>query len=612
MDTPGAELLERLRRADRAVSPVTLMLTDPAALEEALATQPDDLLAAIEANVAQSAGRHLVLVGPSFASAACDGTGRLVACDDSFSDWLSEAGVLESVVRDVAGARSRLTVVAQDRRGRPVALAAADWSLARNWPLSEAVTAALRQGTASHAVVAFRPSADGWVRAGGAFGLTKAELRVAQGLARHGQLRATCAAQGIAYETGRKLLASILRKVGARRQADALRALLAVVAGDTSPHRDMARVLGDLFALTDRQARLALAIANGATRDDAARALGLASHAAKDALKVVYDACGVVNAADLGRLLAEIEALSGLATACDVDVDAALSREPLRLIRRRWAEGHVAVSDHGPADGQPVVYCHAQMQGRHLPQVTVRALQAEGFRPIAVERAGFGLSDWVDGDFAEAGVRDLAEVLDALELDRVHALARGGVTPLFRFALANPGRVAGGLLLGIGLPASYDRPRTGISGLTKRLVFDHPRFMAPFVRALTDRTSNAAAVQFHRQLIRGSPPDERVLEDPALAADLIRAARQAAIGVDGFLQESLAHGEGMEPPRLADGSAWRVLVGGHDPVFDPGLASRYGRDLVPGATVEVVAEGGRWLHLSHPALVAKALRAVAG
>ncbi|WP_375396552.1 hypothetical protein [uncultured Sphingomonas sp.] len=399
-----------------------------------------------------------------------------------------------------------------------------------------------------------------------------------------------------------------MRKVGAKRQADALGALLAVVAGDAGTRRDMPRLLADLFMLTDRQAKLALAIANGATREEAAGRLGISLHAGKDALRVVFDACGVGNAADLGRLLAEIHALAGLASACDVEVDARLAREPLRLVRRRWADGHVAVSDHGPADGRAVLYCHAQMQGRHLPRVTVRALQAAGLRPIAVERAGFGLSDWVEGDFAVTAMRDLIDVLDALEVDAPHVLARGGITPLLRLFAEQPGRIAGGLLLGAGMPLSHDRPRAGPAGLSKRLVFDHPRFMAPVVRALTDRTSNEDAVRLHRQIVRGSVADMRVLDDAELCADIIRAARQAAIGCEGLLRESIAHVRGVQPQPLKCGAGWRVMVGACDPMFDADLTGAYWTGVLPGATVTLVPDGGRWLHASHPELVAAAMR----
>lgn len=232
MGSLGDTLLDRLRRGDRATSPVALLLDDPQALEQALEPQPDELLAAVEANVAQASGSHVALVGESFASAACNGPGRLVAFDTRLRDWLGEGELLESVIREAAGGHACLTVVAEDGRGRPVALAAARWPLACRWPLSEAVAAALRAGTASHAVVAFCPGANGWVRAGKAFGLTQAELRVAEALARYADLRRTCKALGIAYETGRKLLAAMMRKVGAKRQAEALNALLAVAAGD--------------------------------------------------------------------------------------------------------------------------------------------------------------------------------------------------------------------------------------------------------------------------------------------------------------------------------------------------------------------------------------------
>ena len=75
----------------------------------------------------------------------------------------------------------------------------------------------------------------------------------------------------------------------------------------------------------------------------------------------------------------------------------------------------------------------------------------------------------------------------------------------------------------------------------------------------------------------------------------------------GFLAEMQAHGSGMLAPRLASGGNWLILAGAHDPLYDFGDHAEYWREILPGVGVQIVADGGRWLHLTHVDQVVAAL-----
>jgi len=123
---------------------------------------------------------------------------------------------------------------------------------------------------------------------------------------------------GIAYETAREALAGAMAKTGARRQAELVKQVALNGALLVSERDGGWRVLAAVYDLTPRQARLAVAVAAGATRRDDARQTGVSERVAKTDLATVFEQCGVDTVAALARIVAELDALSGLASATDV------------------------------------------------------------------------------------------------------------------------------------------------------------------------------------------------------------------------------------------------------------------------------------------------------
>ena len=480
-----------------------------------------------------------------------------------------------------------------------------------NWPLTEEIRLRLNEDPALFAVIAFRPDADAWQRAGSAFGLTRQEVLLARTLAETGRLRAAAVAMGLAYDTARKLLARAMVKTGAHRQADLIRTLLAIVAGDSSGAPSADRVFAELFGLTKRQATIVSRLAVGQTREVAAASARISAHVGKDELRVVFEACGISSVTDLIRLFAEVEALAGLATACDVTLGG-MAGEPLRLVKRSVGEGRIALCDYGPLDATPVLVFHAMMTGRHLPAVLVATMQSRGLRPIAFDRAGFGLTDWVDEDVVKRAVADARDVLHALEVETALVLARGGIAAALTLARDHPEMVRGGVLAGPETPVPFDRRRGGLIGRGKRLFYDHPSFAEPMTRIMVGRVDAATLTYLVVKSAAGSSADERAIADPQMQHDHIRAVRQAMMGVKGFMAEVTAHGRGLEPPALLDGANWVVLSGKGDQIYDQRRAETYWAVRLPGSRRKRVADGGRWLHLTHSDLIAEELARLAG
>jgi DNA-binding CsgD family transcriptional regulator len=269
----AAQFLDRFRKVEQQQSPLHLFADDPDGFAAALVDEPEAFAATVAVAGARVAGSTADLLHGSFASAACDTDGAIVVADDSFRAWLGASDPLESIVRPVRPGQPHLSMVAQDRSGRPVAIASGDSQAAASWPLSVEVRAMLSSGTASFALVAFRPDQAGWLRAARAHGFTRSEARLVSMLAREGDLRTAGARIGVSYETARKLVAGAMAKCGAARQTDLVREAMRLAAGDLRTPDNIDRLFADLFDLTLRQARVARGIAGGATRTEVARAI---------------------------------------------------------------------------------------------------------------------------------------------------------------------------------------------------------------------------------------------------------------------------------------------------------------------------------------------------
>ena len=623
-DRVAQRFLDDFDAATRQGQSLEAVARDIDGFAAALHADPEALEAAMAA-AADAAGGAASVPFEAFASAACTAAGSIVAADAAFAAWDIPSGELARAVQQVRADASggsatptpRLSAIADDASGRPVALAIAPPDRARAWPLGDKVRAALASGIAAYAVLGVS-SAEGraWPRVFAAWGFSPAEARLARALLHSLDLRRAAQDIGVAYETARDTLASAMARTGARRQPEFVRQLALLALGDLPEHGATWQIFADAYGLGARQARLAQLIALGATRAAAAAALNISEHSAKADLKLVYERCGIDGqaggAAALGRIVAEVDALARLAAATDVEILApgALSA-PLRFVRRRRGPGRIAVEDHGPTEGAPVIVFHVPVNGRHLPRCLVAAMQARGLRPISVERPGFGLTSAAtvlaasgeDGDVAAQANADLIDVLDALGIARARLLGRSACMPL-AFAAAHPERVESGVLLSASPPDF--RPEGGFYGAFMSLAIDQPRLIDAMARMMIRLSSDSAIVRMTDKAIGGCATDVAAFADPANRADFIRASRQSATG-GGFALEFALHARGTIP-EAAQALDWTILYGEHDPLGSGGEAGRAAwAAAMPRARLDIVAGAGRFVHLSHPERIAAAL-----
>ena len=590
----GLRFIDRLRRAPE---PVLLFAEDPDGFGAALSGDPDAFGAAFVDATGDHRGPPIALTHDGFASAACDRFGSITVAGPRFLDWFGATEPFSAAVRNIQPDRPQVSLLADDRNGRPVALAAGTQAVAKNWPLDPVVRAALERG--GYALVAFRPGALSWARAQNAYRLTPAEIRLVEALARHGDLQRAARDCAVAYETARKFVASAMRKTGSAKQTELIRATLSVAAGEIPDTRDLSPLARDLFGLTERQAALAILVARGASRDEAAAEMTISPHRAKAGMKAVFQACGVASAVDLARIFGEITALKGLADACEVTIDGPAGDEPLRLVPRRWAAGRIAVADHGPPRGKPIFVFHSTMTGRHHSRGMIRALREGGYRPIMIERPGFGLTDAAGDDPVIAAANDVADVRAALGLDAVPVIARCTVASVIATLAHAMGDVSGGVMVWPDAPPRNDPNRKRMSDRARELFARHPSLARRFCELLCRRTGAAIIERLWRSGAAGVTSDLALMDDPNELADLIRSSRQAALGMTGFMNEALALSEGPKPFSVPSSDAWTILLGTGFERYDVGDARAFWGDALPGAKIDIVEDGVHFLHATH-------------
>jgi pimeloyl-ACP methyl ester carboxylesterase/DNA-binding CsgD family transcriptional regulator len=606
MTLPAKTFLARFRDAAKSGVAIEAIAADTGGFAAASASAPDDLNAAVTAASSGASGPAM-LIDEAIASAACTLAGQLVAADDAFLSLPLATATLAAATTDIGNRESTFSLTLTGADGRPIALAFAPWPRAATWPLAPHVRASLESGRATIAVLGVRPRQDDarrrWATA---WALTPAEARIAFAVVDHGDLRRAAAAVAVAYETAREAMAGAMAKTGARRQAELVSQLALSGVVQVLKREAGWRVLADVHDLTGRQAKLAVAISSGSTRAEAALQVGASARAAKTDLAIVFERCGVQTAPELAKLVAELDALDGLAWATDVELrSAGEPHEPLRFVKRRRSIGRIAVEDHGPAGATPVVVIATATNGRHLPRRLVEAFHARQLRPISIERPGYGLTTSDTGNPVSDAVADIVDVLDALQLERVRVLGRATNLAL-ALAAAHPERVRSGVLLAPAPPVPGAARQTGLLASIVTMAISRPDLAVPFARFLVRRASAAAIERVFTEVARDCAADRAVIADSVARADLVRATRQAAAG-DGFSREFLLHARGGPIPAKALATPWTVLAAGMDSLGQKSVESW--REALPDARVHVVPDGGRFLFISHADLVADILSA---
>lgn len=588
-------------------------LNEPAALIEALRAGSRDFARGLGG----PATAFALVRGERLGVAVVDRLGAPLVANAAWRQLFEGAAPDRRVLAEVIASGGRRTMQVdhgEAEAGRSTALYAAA-PLARDWVLPPEADAALDDPRAAAVILAVGALSAAQVLADvcQAFGLTDLQTRIAIGLIRTGDVRGAAQLAGVSYQTGRKVAFDAMRRVGAPRITGFIERLVRLSFGIWPQGEAGAAELTDVWGLTARQASLAMRIAEGMTRAEAAAAGAISEATAKKELEVIFDVMGVHSAAALARAVTEARALALItdATHGEAQIDSDMV-EPLGLFRRPDGS-QVAYSDYGPRSGRPVLVLHSSSSSRPAPSLLVKALQARGFRPIGLDRPGFGLTDpHPDRELGrdlpfDAAVDDVRLLLGHLRLERVDVLARGGAQTAVAMARLAPDLMGRVLLVNPDPSSASHSRRRGPIGAVQEAFLRHPDLIEAIVRLIVSNLSVRQSQRIMLKAFEGSRLDMAVISDPRNLADYRRGFQMFATGrVAGYVAEQRAMTRWTAPPQ--PGTAhWRVLLGRHDFLHDPERTYAVWREILPDARIDWVEDAARLVVMSHPDLVASTL-----
>lgn len=256
----------------------------------------------------------------------------------------------------------------------------------------------------------------------------------------------------------------------------------------------------------------------------------------------------------------------------------------------------LAWCEYGPTDGIPVLLFHGTPGCRLDHDPFDRPTHV---RTIVADRPGFGLSDPAPDRTIGSWTSDVAELADALGLDRfrVAGISGGGPYALACAALLPERVIAAGVICGVG-PLHVDELRAGMNEQNTamdELARNAPEMLRDICRTIATEASADIAAFFRAGYDAMVEPDKATLDQPEAEAMLLASALEAfRQGGDAFADDLIIHSSpwDFEPSTI---TCPVVFVHGTLDRNVPLAHAQYLAQLIPGAVLEVLTDEG---HLS--------------
>lgn len=438
-----------------------------------------------------------------------------------------------------------------------------------------------------------------------AFGMAPSAKRALAMLYRTCDVREAAHRLGIGYETMREQIEAARKAVAAPTLQRLLTFSIVSVALGTGRGGETDRVFQQIFDLTERQTRLAGLVANGSTRPEAAGLLGISDAVAKVELSALFAATACSSSIELARLLAETRALVALTSEEEFAETYPAPTSRTRLFRT--ADGRaVAVSDYGPHSGRPAIVMHSSMTTRPVNRALVETLQNSGFRPISIDRPGFGDSDPATDDgsrsYFELAADDMAFICDEMALPTVHVITRGAAQAATAFHLRHGHRIARMVIMNPDPDMRSSHRTKGIMPTLKQNFVRRPWAIAGMARVFAGLSSYGRIADNLVRVSAECPADADVMALTANKVDYYRGVSAMRAGrIAGFVAEQVGMATIDPPPPRTGTNNITLLIGDHDFIHDPADTIAYWRTALPDARLVVIEGGGRFIAYSHAA-----------
>ncbi len=552
MTATPVRLSELLKASAPHGAPVELLLDSWAQVEDAILADSGHALMDI-ASAARDlpANAGAIADRRSLAAAVMSGRGEIFYADPAYRALFSDARDLRPLLRR-ASRDGHVVSLVEGTAGMAFVAWVGTASSAARWPLGDEAAAALAVGTDRLAVVVSAPSRSSELarRAARALDLTALEARLAEALMFAPTLEVAAASAGVGRETARDALRRINVKAGVRRTPELIARLISLMCEVQGDDDDDVEVAQTAFGLTFAEARATAIVAGGTSVPEAAQALSVSAGTVRSHVKAALAKTGAKGIKDLARLLVEARELVVLADSAEPMLAEEAGGGRPRILTALDGVRRIALLDYGPYDAEPVLIFHGTAAGRRLPDRFRDGLIAAGFRPLVLQRPGFGLTDPATGDYSATGAADMAATVERLRLRRVHMLARDtGIPVAMTFARNYPELLGRAVLLNPHAPVSFaDRRDTFVAGVQRHLL-SNPDLVVTFAEFLRRQTTTPLLDRILDKAFSDEPIDAQALKDPALRQFLIRDVQAlCARSAWGFASEHATYAGGWEPP----------------------------------------------------------------
>jgi DNA-binding CsgD family transcriptional regulator/pimeloyl-ACP methyl ester carboxylesterase len=600
-------LAELLRARAPRGSPVELLLDSWSEVEDALLEDRGGAQQAFDAaNQSLPAMGGAIADRRALAQAVLGAHGQIHFAEPAFRGIFPDATDLRPLLRRALRDGPVVTLAeGADRAAYTTWIGAAD--AAARWPLTPEADQALQAQPDRLVVVVSAPSRSSELaqRAARALDLTALEARLAEALLFAPNLDVAAADAGVGRETARDALRRINAKAGVRRTPELVARLIEVMCAAQGQGEDDALLAERALGLTRAEARVAVQVGRGATTPEAARALGLKPETVKSHMKAVLQKTGAKGAKDLARLFVEARELVTVATAAEPVFSEEEGGGRLRIVASRDGARRIALIDYGPYDAEPVFVFHGAAAGRRLPETYRQGLIAAGFRPIVIQRPGFGLTDPHKGDYPTAAADDMAAVVERLRLKSVRLIVRDtGVPAGLAFAKAFPHLLGPSILMNPHPPMSRTQPHVTFVAAVQKHLLRNPELVSVFAEFLRRQATTPLIERVMYRALSEVEVDGRALNDPTIRRFLVRDIQAlCARSIWGFAAEHAIYANGWEPPAdLPAAAGWTVAISTHLP--DQGELAWLG---IPGIKHAEIDGAGVLLQFTHPEEIVRLL-----
>jgi pimeloyl-ACP methyl ester carboxylesterase/DNA-binding CsgD family transcriptional regulator len=444
------------------------------------------------------------------------------------------------------------------------------------------------------------------------FGMSPSVTRLVVALFQSGDVRTAAARAGLAYETAREYLGAARQMVGATNLQNLITLIGLGIARTGRNAEESDALLAYAYGLSERQTQIAGLIANGTARQEVARTLGVSEALVKKELAHIFAAVDVTNAAALARTMVEFRLLA-IATSLHDGHDP-FPEAVHHVLTLTARDGRVIMaSDYGPRSGEPLLVLHSSMTNRPVNRALVEALQNNGYRPIAIDRPGFGGTDAAPeecrGDeYFNLAARDIVDVCEAKGWAHIKLVSRGAAQIIVALQRLCPELIAAAVIMNPDPDAMSSSKRSGFLAAMKRNFVRRPWAAGMMSRWAVQSLTFARVRDNVLRSAAGCPADEKIMADPLHMQDYYRGVTAFREGkLDGFVREQTALATVGMPQPLRGTHRLTLLVGDQDSIHDPHETMRYWRKVLPDAHITMVPGAGRFMSFSHPELVVKAL-----